>query len=128
MKLPPLNIERTATTPQVSFDPQSGNFIIGGTSTPENAAAFYQPVYDWLDAYALEPATDTTLTTYLDYFDTSSAKSLLTLFKKLEAIHKSGKSSVSITWYYKGNNGILEAGEEVKAFIQVPFHFELFKS
>ena len=43
------------------------------------------------------------------------------LFKKLEAIHKTGKEVV-INWYYEEDDeDMLEAGEDYQAIIKVPF-------
>ena len=57
----------------------------------------------------------------LEYFNTSSSKCILDVFKKLEAINKGG-SAVVINWYYEEDDeDMLEAGEDYQAIISVPF-------
>ena len=41
-------------SPEVVFDPQSGNFSIVGISHPENISNFFDPVMKWLDEYLIE--------------------------------------------------------------------------
>jgi hypothetical protein len=57
----------------------------------------------------------------LEYFNTSSSKCILDVFKKLEAINK-GKSEVTVNWYYEEDDeDMLEAGEDYESIIRVPF-------
>ena len=57
----------------------------------------------------------------LEYFNTSSSKCILDVFKKLEAIHKA-KNEVIINWYYEEDDeDMLEAGEDYESIIRVPF-------
>jgi hypothetical protein len=58
----------------------------------------------------------------LEYFNTSSSKCILDVFKKLEAINKGGQSSVVINWHYEEDDeDMSEAGEDYQAIINVPF-------
>jgi hypothetical protein len=58
----------------------------------------------------------------LEYFNTSSSKCILDVFKKLESIHKSGDKEVIINWYYEEDDeDMLEAGEDYESIIRVPF-------
>jgi hypothetical protein len=58
----------------------------------------------------------------LEYFNTSSSKSLLDVFKKLEDLHNSGKSKVSIHWYYiQEDESMEEAGQEYQLLLGLPF-------
>jgi len=57
----------------------------------------------------------------LEYFNTSSSKCILDVFKKLEMIHKA-KNDVEIKWYYEEDDeDMLEAGEDYESIIRVPF-------
>ena len=57
----------------------------------------------------------------LEYFNTSSSKCILDVFKKLESIQK-GKQEVIINWYYEEDDeDMLEAGEDYESIIRVPF-------
>jgi hypothetical protein len=116
-----ISIEGTAKTPTVKFDAQGGIFEIKGRSIPENSIEFYKPLVDWLDEYAKGPLPLTQVNVQLEYFNTSSSKCILDVFKKLEAINK-GKSEVIVNWYYEEDDeDMLEAGEDYESIIRVPF-------
>ena len=80
--------EQTAKTPFIQFNPHSGVFEMKGKSIPENSKVFYTAMFEWLDKYVAQPSANTTLDIQLDYFNTSSAKCVIDLFKKLESIEK----------------------------------------
>ena len=104
--------ERTYHTPLINFDPVTGNFELTGKSIPENTALFYKPFFEWLDEYIKSPAPKTTLNIQLDYFNTSSSKSVFDTFKKLQQLHAGGKSEVIIYWLFNINDeDMQEAGE-----------------
>jgi hypothetical protein len=116
-----ISFEGTAKTPTVKFDASSGVFEIKGRSIPENSIEFYKPLVDWLDEYAKGPKSQTQVNVQLEYFNTSSSKCILDVFKKLENIHK-GSNEVIINWYYEEDDeDMLEAGEDYESIIRVPF-------
>lgn len=116
-----LSIIGTAKTPTVTFDANKGVLEVKGRSIPENAIEFYKPMVDWLDEYADKPIELTKVNVQLEYFNTSSSKCILDVFKKLEAIHK-GNGEVVINWYYEEDDeDMLEAGEDYESIIRVPF-------
>ena len=115
-----ITIEPTPKTPSVSFTPQ-GVLEIKGRSIPENSIEFYRPMMEWLDQYAAGQVPKTAVNIKLEYFNTSSSKCILDLFKKLESIHKKG-NDITINWFYEEDDEDMEeAGEDYKAIIQVPF-------
>jgi len=117
----PLNIEGTAKTPSVNFSAQEGLIEIKGRSIPENSIEFYKPLVDWLEEYSKSPAALTKVNIQLEYFNTSSSKCILDVFKKLEAIYKA-KNDVIINWYYEEDDeDMLEAGEDYQSIIRIPF-------
>ena len=116
-----VSIEGTPKTPTITFDLQSGFLEIKGRSIPENSIEFYKPLTDWLEKYAGKPQSATNVNIQLEYFNTSSSKCILDVFKKLEAIHKGGSQTV-INWHYEQDDeDMLEAGEDYQAVINVPF-------
>jgi hypothetical protein len=116
-----LQLVSSAKTPEVLFDAENGKLLLKGRSIPENSIEFYKPLYDWVDAYAVQPKSDTTIEVMLEYFNTSSSKCLLDLFKKLERM-KGDTSSVSVHWYYEvDDEDMAEAGEDYQAIIKLPF-------
>ncbi|MDD2563994.1 MAG: DUF1987 domain-containing protein [Salinivirgaceae bacterium] len=117
----PIKIEGTPKTPTVHFDATTGLVEIKGRSIPENSIEFYKSLIDWLDSYLTTPAKLTTVDIQLEYFNTSSSKCILDVFKKLEAIYKSGHE-VIINWYYEEDDeDMLEAGEDYQSIIKIPF-------
>lgn len=121
MELEPINIEGTPKTPSVKFDAEQGVIEIKGRSIPENSIEFYKPLVDWLEKYAINPLDKTYVNVQLEYFNTSSSKCILDVFKKLEVIHKTNKE-VIVNWYYEEDDeDMLEAGEDYESIIRVPF-------
>ena len=83
---------------------------------------FYQSVYSCIDEYAKQPKAKTTIKIQLEYFNTSSSKCVLDVFRKLEAIQKSGKSEVSVIWMYEEEDeDMMEAGDDYRAIVSLPF-------
>ncbi|MGI6340112.1 MAG: DUF1987 domain-containing protein [Bacteroidales bacterium] len=117
----PIIIEGTPKTPTIKFDVSEGIFEIKGRSIPENSVEFYKPLIDWLDDYKETPLDKTVVNIRLEYFNTSSSKCILDVFKKLEAIHKA-KNDVVVNWFYEEDDeDMLEAGEDYESIIRVPF-------
>ena len=96
-----LVIEGTNKTPKVILTAATGVLEIAGKSIPENSFGFYQPLMVWLDNYALQPLPKTEVNMLLEYFNTSSSKCILDFLRKLEVLHKSGKTHVQILWHYE---------------------------
>jgi hypothetical protein len=116
-----LQIEGTTKTPTVRFDASKGLIEIKGRSIPENSIEFYKPLVDWLENYAKEAQAQTQVNIQLEYFNTSSSKCILDVFKKLEVINKAN-SGVTINWFYdEDDEDMLEAGQDYESIIRVPF-------
>ena len=116
-----LSIEGTNKTPSVNLDPETGVIEIKGRSIPENSIEFYRPIVEWLDQYAKNPNKKTIVNVQLEYFNTSSSKCILDIFKKLESLKKA-RNEVVINWYYEEDDeDMLESGEDYESIIRVPF-------
>jgi len=116
-----ISIKGTAKTPTVEFNAENGKVEIKGRSIPENSIEFYKPLVDWLDTYAAAPKEQTEVNIQLEYFNTSSSKCILDVFKKLEVIHKEGHD-VKINWFFEEDDeDMLEAGEDYQSIIKIPF-------
>ncbi len=117
-----LIIEESIKTPSVSFASESGILELKGKSIPENSLEFYRPVFEWIDNYALTPNSVTELKVRLEYFNTSSSKCLLDIFRRLETINLGGKSTVKVSWFYDSDDeDMMEAGEDYSALVKIPF-------
>jgi len=114
-------IKETLKTPLINSDPGEGIIEIKGRSSPENSVVFYKPLFEWLADYVKEPVEKTTVNIQLDFFNTSSSKCLLEIFKQLEAI-KNINRDVIVNWFYEKNDpDILEAGESYESMTSLPF-------
>ena len=113
-----IQIEGTAKTPTVSFSAADGKLEIKGRSIPENSIEFYKPLIDWIESYARQSQGSTLVNIQLEYFNTSSSKCILDLFKKLEGVG----GEIVVQWYYEEDDeDMLEAGEDYEAIINIPF-------
>lgn len=118
-----INIKGTEDTPSVLLDKDKGIFEISGRSLPEDVTLFYQPVLDWIDAYASEPNDKTDVMFKLEYFNTASSKVLLDVLLKFEEINDE-HGNVTIKWHYhEDEEDMKEAGEEYEDIVTVPFEY-----
>ncbi|PWH81561.1 DUF1987 domain-containing protein [Brumimicrobium oceani] len=116
-----INLEATPKTPRVTFSFEKGNLELLGRSIPENSVEFYEPLNNWIASYGESPQEITTFDVKLEYFNTSSSKCLLDLFKMLESINEKG-TEVRVNWYFEKDDGdIEEAGEDYQAIVALPF-------
>ena len=116
-----LNLEGSAKTPTVKFDGTNGVLELKGRSIPENSIEFYKPLNDWIEAYGANPQPNTIVEVKLEYFNTSSSKCILDLFKQLEKLN-SGNTEVKVNWYFEEDDEDMEeAGEDYQAIIDLPF-------
>lgn len=118
-----LNLPATKSTPLINFNATTGDFEISGKSTHENPVVFYEPVLQWLNDYSKIANNHTTLLINLEYFNTSSSKCLLDIFRRMKQISIAGKS-VTIKWQYEtGDEDMHEAGTDYASILEIPFDF-----
>lgn len=111
-------LEETSKTPKLSFDQRTGKFLMSGRSIPENSIEFYRPLFEWLDDYVKIPSNKTIFDIKLEYFNTSSSKCLVEIFRRLERITP---SEVVINWFYEEDDeDMQESGEDFKEIIDIP--------
>lgn len=114
-----LLIQGTKYTPDIAFDDGRHILRIKGYSYPENAAAFYEPVLNWLKTYLEQPHTPPLhLDLEMIYFNSSSSKILLDLFDLLDQYARQG-CAVSVNWIYdEDNESAYECGVEFEEDIE----------
>ena len=113
-----IKLEGTPKTPTVEFSAENGVLLLKGRSIPENSIEFYKPLINWIEDYSASAPSETVLNVQLEYFNTSSSKCLLDIFKRLERVG----DSATINWYYEEDDeDMLEAGEDYDAIIDIPF-------
>ena len=116
-----LELKGSPKTPDILLDGDSGQIKLTGRSIPENSIEFFDPIYHWIDTYCESPCSETVLDVRLEYFNTSSSKCLLDIFKKFEKIN-GNRSHVRVNWYFERyDEDMAEAGEDYQAIVDLPF-------
>jgi hypothetical protein len=106
-------IEAGVKTPYVLLDIDKGILELRGRSTPENAEAFYMNIIDAVKEYLEETNRHLNVTIDFEYFNTSSARHLMLLFKTLK------NSACTINWVYEeGDIDMQEAGEDYQEILE----------
>lgn len=119
----PLNLSPTEFTPAVRYEPSSCELIFEGESYPENVAAFFGPILEWVRG-AMNEKAELKVIFALDYLNTSSTKALLDLLSELDSYHLKG-GPVTVTWRYRAGVEIMqEAGAELGEDLQLPYRLE----
>ena len=115
-------IEPGRNTPLIFLNPD-GNIKISGRSIHENVAEFYQPSFDWVEEYLLDPPESTCIDIQLEYFNSASAKYIIKLLQKFQMVLFKDKK-LFINWFYElGDEDILERGEYIASVLDVKFNF-----
>jgi hypothetical protein len=113
--------EAGESSPGVALKRKSGTFKISGTSFPEDVVAFYEPICGWFDEYIERPLKKTILDFQMSYFNTASAKYLLTIMERMEKLSEAGHKA-KIRWFFtEGDIDLMEAGEEFADIVEVDF-------
>jgi hypothetical protein len=114
-------LEGTADTPSIHFSQSAGTMKISGRSLPEDAFSFYQPVIEWLNKYLTTPASQTSFTFDLEYFNTASAKQIFKLMSIVSELAK--KKSTTVNWHYdKGDRDMKSSGERFSKLCELPLN------
>ena len=115
-------IKATTKTPKVDFNSDSGVLEITGRSIPENSVDFYKPILEWLDDYAkiAQNNKQTVFKFQLEYFNTSSSKCILDIFRKLEKLY-TDEVNIAIKWFYEEDDeDMYESGEDFREIMDIP--------
>ena len=117
-----LIIEKTKSSPEVNFNASTGIWKLIGSSYPENASEFYQPIFDWINKYITEVTREISIDIKLDYLNSSSIKFISELVDKLDKYGKIG-IDVEINWHYmEEDEDILDIGKEFKSEVSCKFN------
>lgn len=120
-----LIIGATQITPEINFNTEKKIFVISGESRPENVKDFFEPILKWLnDYFSIADAKEKHLFQIkLEYFNSSSAKYLLTILKKIGNYFNEGYN-INIDWYFESDDDDMkEAGEQMSEMTKLPFNF-----
>jgi hypothetical protein len=100
--------------PQINFDAKTGHCEIAGESYLEETKEFYGKLMDWFRMYMREVGGNIFIEIKLSYFNTSSSRCLLDIFRLLKGYQLQGHT-VEATWYVKTEEDYML--EEVEDFI-----------
>jgi hypothetical protein len=116
-----LHISGTKKTPEIKCL-NTGYVRIEGRSIPEDPINFYEPLKNWIETYAKNPAKQTEVCIQLEYFNSGTSKILLTLLRMLVELQP--VSDVKIKWCYEsGDDDIFERGDYFASILEVDFEF-----
>lgn len=103
-----LHISEGKNTPKVTWDIDSGKFVISGKSFPENTKKFYNLLTDWLDSQKLE--NNATFEFHFYYLSSSSIIAIYQILKRLENICDQGVC-IDVIWKHdEGDDDIERIG------------------
>ena len=118
-----LNIESTINSPRVVLDPAENLFEFSGESRPENVRNFFLPILEWLEQFAASANGPCTFSFNFEYFNSTSAKYILDIFKILHSIQNSG-SEVRVQWHYEEDDeDMFEVGQEMSRMSELTFDY-----
>lgn len=117
-----LFIQRTLNTPLVKFE--DGVLVISGRSIPENAISFFEPLFRFIADYTKRPYPLTEVNILLEYANSSTNRSLMTVFTLLEKIYENG-NNINVHWYFESGDELMsELGSDFKAILRMPFSIQ----
>lgn len=118
-------IERTKSSPQVSFESELSRLNIKGESYPENAFKFYEPLFGWMDEYFKAEGRRLQVDIGLVYLNTSSIKCIMDIIYRLEQESCKGHT-IEVNWHYdKRNRNIKECGIELQEDLESEMAFNI---
>lgn len=111
-----LIIKKTEETPAIIFNPDKGVFQFVGTSWPENAKQFYDPVNKWINNYFLNSPLDVTVFQFrLEYLNTASSKQIAKILSIIKMYNED--YDIKIQWFYE--EGDFDMSKEGRRFAQI---------
>jgi len=118
-----LVIDKTYSTPAVNFEVQSGNLKIEGRSIPENPSMCYEPLVTWINEYFQTTTNASTkLDVKLDYINSGSSKSILSLLKAIKTFCDNGKNC-QVNWHFEEDDeSIRDLGRHFKSLLKMSFN------
>lgn len=118
-----LEIARSEDSPLILLDSNNDSLLFEGRSLPEDVDSVYSPVIKWLDEYGKNPKSETKVDFKIDYFNTASMKKFISIVEELKKIKDSGKSKISINWYFdEADEDTLDAGKDLQDIVGLSFN------
>ena len=104
---------------------ESGLIELKGISYPEDAAEFFNPIFEWLETYIEQVGGAIVMNLRINYLNTSSTKCLFDIIDRMEEYYinnNDNNNKVQVNWYYEEDDeDIKEVGLEFQEDMQLPF-------
>jgi|SRR5690554_77972 len=117
----------TESTLEVDLNSDSGKFIFKGESRPENAVTYFEPILKWLKEYyelSKTSSVNVLVDFDLEYFNSTSYKYILDIFKILKEISLIENMTLEIIWKYDAMDlDILESGNDFAKWADIDVKF-----
>ena len=115
-----LRIEPTSISPLIYFNDDESTLYIQGRSVPENALECYSPAINWIKRYVNDSKVERMfLDIELDYFNTTTSRCFVLLFKVLEELQK--HTNFKILWRYEASDEDMQTSIlEYQRFTNIP--------
>lgn len=115
-------IEGTDNSFEVSLQ-KGGNLSFSGVSTPEDVKAFMDPVLNWIIKLKENPPAKIIVDMRIDYVNTVSTRYMYEILQHVNECTAKG-SVVVYNWHYeKGDDDLLELGEDFELSTDLKFNF-----
>jgi len=115
-------------TPKISFDPDTGNFLVIGKSYPESTERFYKVPLQWLKKYCEEgDPKNITVDLNFEFISSASVICVLQLLKQMGQLRAKG-FNIKVKWHLQDDDDDIKVtGESLESlcgglvFEYVPF-------
>lgn len=120
--------DKSETTPQLDFNIDEMLFSMEGECRPENVLTFFEPIITWIDEFKVWAPQHSAKKTLnfnfnLEYYNSSSAKFVFNIFKRLKEIDDNG-IAVTMHWHYDIlDEDLLECGQEYEKILGLNFKY-----
>ncbi|MCL2016915.1 MAG: DUF1987 domain-containing protein [Defluviitaleaceae bacterium] len=109
-----IELPKTESTPYVLLDAEKSYMTFKGECYSENTIDFFRNITVWLTDFLASGFTELDFDCELEYFNSSSSKLLYNVLLAMDESAAKGKK-ININWYVdKGNDVIIEHGEDFK--------------
>jgi len=115
-----IEIKGTDKTPKFVFEPLRGSIKILGRSTMMFPQEHYPTIVKVLEEYAQDPVENTHLFIDLEYYNTLSAKYLLSILKIISRINQIPNKEAKIIWYFEEEDFTIR--DDIKLFSKLINH------
>ena len=112
------------TLPRVCIDEEKGTIEISGRSVSPQTNEFFEPIMDYLQMYLDYKLSSIEITIDLEYFNTSSSRILLNLFKLAQENSEKHGYEAKVRWITENDDdGMEDAGSDYASMVKLPFEF-----